>query len=105
DARTSPFAGNADDAVGGHWRLGHESSFVMARLGIFCGAHEGNDERFRTLAIDAARAIVAAGYGIVYGGGRIGLMGAVADAALEAGGEVVGVIPQALASAEVAHGG
>jgi len=79
--------------------------FVMGRLGIFCGAYEGRDARFRTIAADAARAVVAAGYGIVYGGGRVGLMGAVADAALEAGGEVIGVIPQALASEEIAHGG
>lgn len=46
-----------------------------------------------------------AGYGIVYGGGRVGLMGTIADAALEAGGEVVGVIPESLATAEVAHPG
>lgn len=57
------------------------------------------------MARDAARAIVAAGFGIVYGGGSIGLMGALADAALEAGGEVTGVIPEALAVAEVAHRG
>ena len=77
----------------------------MGRLGIFCGAHSGRDERFHAIAAAAARAIVAAGYGIVYGGGRIGLMGTVADAALAAGGEVIGVIPQALASAEIAHSG
>ncbi|MEO6834650.1 MAG: TIGR00730 family Rossman fold protein [Candidatus Tumulicola sp.] len=57
------------------------------------------------MAREASRAIVRAGYGIVYGGGRIGLMGALADAALEAGGEVVGVIPRALAAAEIAHDG
>jgi hypothetical protein len=53
----------------------------------------------------AATAIVRAGFGVVYGGGRIGLMGAVADAALAAGGDVVGVIPQALSNVEVEHPG
>jgi uncharacterized protein (TIGR00730 family) len=79
--------------------------FGMGRLCIFCGAHEGNDGIYRGVATDAARAVVAAGYGIVYGGGRIGLMGAVADAGLEAGGEVIGVIPRALANSEIAHSG
>jgi uncharacterized protein (TIGR00730 family) len=77
----------------------------MARLCIFCGAHPGNDDRFVQVAAETARAAAAAGYGIVYGGGRVGLMGAVADAALAAGGEVIGVIPAALATAEVAHSG
>jgi hypothetical protein len=77
----------------------------MPRLCIFCGANSGNDSRYAGLARDTARRVVAAGYGIVFGGGRVGLMGAVADAALEAGGEVVGVIPTALATAEVAHDG
>lgn len=77
----------------------------MPRLCIFCGAHPGRNSRFRDVAIETARAVVGAGFGVVYGGGRVGLMGAVADAALEAGGEVVGVIPQALATAEVAHSG
>lgn len=59
--------------------------------------------------IDAARhvgqGLARRGIGIVYGGGRLGLMGAMADAALEAGGEVIGVIPEALVEAEVAHQG
>ncbi|MBV8116549.1 MAG: TIGR00730 family Rossman fold protein [Candidatus Eremiobacteraeota bacterium] len=77
----------------------------MPRLCIFCGAHAGRNGRFRDVAVESARAIVEAGYGIVYGGGRVGLMGAIADAALAAGGEVVGVIPEALSSEEVAHSG
>ena len=76
----------------------------MARICIFCGSNAGRDPGHARIAAGAARAIVAAGYGIVYGGGRVGLMGIVADAALEAGGEVVGVIPRSLARAEVAHG-
>jgi uncharacterized protein (TIGR00730 family) len=77
----------------------------MGRLCIFCGAHDGNDGSYRELAEEAARAMVAAGHSLVYGGGRIGLMGAVADAALAAGGEVIGVIPSALARSEIAHSG
>lgn len=77
----------------------------MPRLCIFCGAHPGRDGLFRDAAARASRAIVAAGYGIVYGGGRVGLMGSIADAALEAGGEVIGVIPEALATQEVANSG
>ncbi len=57
------------------------------------------------MAEEVARAVVHAGYGIVYGGGSIGLMGVLADAALREGGEVVGVIPRALAHAELAHRG
>ena len=77
----------------------------MPRLCVFCGAHSGNDGRYTALAAGVAQSIVRAGYGIVYGGGRVGLMGTLADAALEAGGEVIGVIPEALATAEVAHNG
>ncbi len=57
------------------------------------------------MAAQVSRTVVAAGYGIVYGGGRVGLMGTIADAALDAGGEVIGVIPAALAGEEVAHSG
>jgi uncharacterized protein (TIGR00730 family) len=72
---------------------------------IFCGASSGEDASYAQITRAAAQAIVRAGYGVVYGGGRIGLMGVLADAALEAGGEVIGVIPQALASSEIAHAG
>ena len=56
-------------------------------------------------ARSVGRTLAARGIGVVYGGGRLGLMGAVADAALEAGGEVIGVIPELLVNAEVAHRG
>jgi uncharacterized protein (TIGR00730 family) len=75
------------------------------RLAIFCGAHTGHGSRYIELAAQVSRRIVERGFGIVYGGGRVGLMGVIADAALDAGGEVIGVIPEALATAEVAHGG
>ena len=72
---------------------------------MFCGASSGRSASYG----DAARAFGAAaasrGVGVVYGGGRVGLMGAVADGALAAGGEVVGVIPQTLVDRELAHGG
>jgi uncharacterized protein (TIGR00730 family) len=77
----------------------------MACIGVFCGARTGTGERYVEIASRAARAIVQRGYGIVYGGGRVGLMGVLADAALAAGGQVYGVIPQALAGAEIAHAG
>lgn len=75
----------------------------MPRICIFCGAYPGRDGRFREIAAHVSHSVVAAGYGIVYGGGRVGLMGTIADAALEMGGEVIGVIPETLASEEVAH--
>lgn len=74
------------------------------RVGIFCGAHTGNGAHYIDIAARAAQRIVERNFGIVYGGGRVGLMGVIADAALAAGGEVIGVIPDALASKEMAHG-
>jgi len=77
----------------------------MKRICVFCGSHLGNDPQYAEMAAGAAAAIVAAGYGLVYGGGGVGLMNVAADAALAAGGEVIGVIPQALARTEMAHPG
>lgn len=75
------------------------------RVGIFCGAHTGNGAHYVEIAQHMAKRIVERNYGIVYGGGRVGLMGVIADAALSCGGEVIGVIPEALATKEIAHGG
>jgi uncharacterized protein (TIGR00730 family) len=75
------------------------------RICVFCGSNAGHDASFAELAATVARSIVHARCGIVYGGGSVGLMGILADAALEAGGEVIGVIPQALSVAEIAHPG
>jgi len=77
----------------------------MPRLCLFCGARSGRDRAFDPIVREVAQAIVRAGYGIVYGGGRVGLMGTLADAALADGGEVIGVIPEALERAEIAHTG
>lgn len=72
---------------------------------MFCGASPGRDPRYTELAARVGGGLAARGIGIVYGGGRVGLMGALADAALTAGGEVVGVIPRQLVDRELAHPG
>lgn len=77
----------------------------MRRLCVFCGSSFGNDPLFRRAARSLGSAIAGAGVELVYGGASVGLMGAVADAALEAGGRVVGVMPQALVDKEIAHAG
>lgn len=73
------------------------------RLAVFCGSSGGVRESYGDAAAEFARLLVGRGMGIVYGGGHVGLMGRVADAALRAGGEVIGVIPEALKRKEVAH--
>ena len=77
----------------------------MKRLAVYCGSATPADPRYIDGAREVGRVLAGRGIGVVYGGGRLGLMGAVADAALAAGGEVIGVIPQALVDAEVAHRG
>ena len=70
---------------------------------MFCGSELGRDPRFEAAARELAVLAVQRGWGLVYGGGRVGLMGALADATLHAGGDIVGVIPQDLAAHELAH--
>lgn len=77
----------------------------MKRLAIYCGSATPADPIYIENARFVGRTLAERGIGVVYGGGRLGLMGAIADSALEAGGEVIGVIPQALVDAEVAHRG
>jgi len=77
----------------------------VASVCVFCGANPGNDLALGDTAVELGRALAERGHRLVYGGGRVGLMGVVADAALAAGGEVVGFIPRALADREVAHTG
>jgi hypothetical protein len=72
---------------------------------VFCGASPGNEPRFAAYAASVGAAVAEAGMELVYGGGRTGLMGAVADGALAAGGSVIGIIPQQLEDREVAHRG
>lgn len=74
----------------------------MKSICVFCGSNAGNQPIYRSEAEKLGRLLAARGIELVYGGGNVGLMGAVADACLEAGGTVVGVIPQALMGKEVA---
>lgn len=77
----------------------------MKRLAVYCGSASPEDPRYIELAREVGHTLAERGIGVVYGGGKLGLMGAVADAALAAGGEVIGVIPEALVNSEVAHRG
>jgi uncharacterized protein (TIGR00730 family) len=74
-------------------------------VAVFCGSRPGKDPAYRAAAQALGRGLAEAGIRLVYGGGRIGLMGVLADAALEAGGTVIGVIPEFLTQREVAHQG
>jgi hypothetical protein len=77
----------------------------MKHICVFCGSYSGEDREYRAAAEAVGRGIVQRKMGLVYGGGHVGLMGMVADAAMAAGGPVVGVIPSALAQKELAHKG
>jgi len=72
-------------------------------LCVFCGSNSGTSPAYAEAAAGLGRALVRRGLTLVYGGGQVGLMGVIADAALEAGGRVIGVIPEALATRELAH--
>lgn len=78
-------------------------SVKLQTVCVYCGSSPGRRAAYLDAARELAVVLVERGIGLVYGGGRIGLMGAIADAVLEAGGHVTGVIPRALASKEVAH--
>ena len=77
----------------------------MKRICVFCGSSSGEDPVFAESARALGTALAARDISLVYGGASVGLMGAVADAALAAGGRVTGVIPQALMDREIAHAG
>lgn len=77
----------------------------MKSLCVFCGSSPGNRPAYASIAVRTGELIARRGLTLVYGGGRVGLMGALADAALAAGGRVVGVIPQMLIDREVGHSG
>jgi hypothetical protein len=77
----------------------------LKRIAVYCGSATPADPVYIESAKAVGRELAARGIGLVYGGGKLGLMGAVADAVLGAGGEVIGVIPMALVNAEVAHRG
>lgn len=75
----------------------------MSMIAVFCGSSSGSSSTFTKAAQDFGVEVAQQGIGLVCGGGKVGLMGTVADAALEAGGEVIGVIPRALVDRELAH--
>jgi uncharacterized protein (TIGR00730 family) len=77
----------------------------IRRLCVYCGSSGAVDRQYREGASELGARLAAAGIGVVFGGGRVGLMGLLADAALAAGGEVIGVIPARLRDAELAHPG
>src|SRR5690606_1744979 len=75
----------------------------LRRLAVYCGSASPADPRYEELAMDVGTALARRGIGVVYGGGKVGLMGALAAGALLEGGEVIGVIPEALVQAELAN--
>jgi len=78
---------------------------IFRRVAVYCGSSDDVDARYLDSAREVGRMLGERGLGVVYGGGRVGLMGAMADAALEAGSNVVGVITERLSAMEVGHDG
>lgn len=76
---------------------------TMPNLCVFCGSQAGHDPRFGEAALVLGRLLAQRGWGLVYGGGHVGMMGTLADAMRQAGGKVIGVIPRALMEKELAH--
>lgn len=72
---------------------------------VYCGSRDGSDPLYRQMAYEVGKLIAQNGWGLVYGGGKVGLMGVVADSVLKHGGPVIGVIPKFMISKEVAHFG
>jgi uncharacterized protein (TIGR00730 family) len=79
------------------------SSNSSRRVAVYCGSANGNNPAFLDEARSLGTALAAAGLGMVYGGASVGLMGAVADAALADGAEVIGILPEVLSGSEIAH--
>ena len=77
----------------------------MNRICVFCGSSPGGRAEYADAARQMGQALADAGLGLVYGGGRVGLMGVVADTVMQSGGEAIGVIPEALMRREVGHHG
>ena len=77
----------------------------MKRVCVYCGSSTGNNPLYREMAEAMGSLLARRGIGLVYGGGNVGLMGVIANAALAGGGEVIGVIPRSLADREIAHVG
>jgi len=77
----------------------------LQRICVFCGSSTGSRPAYTAAARELGRTLAERGLGIVFGGGKVGLMGVLADAALAAGGEAIGVIPEALVAREIGHSG
>jgi len=88
-----------------HGAKARGARLLMRRICVFCGSSPGNDPAYAALAHSVGEGLARRGIVVVYGGGRVGLMGVVADSALDAGGEVIGVIPQDMVDRELAHRG
>lgn len=78
---------------------------MIRRIAVYCGSAIGDDPAYRDVAIAMIGAMYKRGYGLVYGGGNVGIMGIIADEMLRLGGEVIGVIPKSLMDKEVGHAG
>ncbi len=78
---------------------------ALRSVAVFCGSRNGHAPKYREAALELGAGLARAGIRLVFGGGRVGLMGAVADATLAGGGQVIGVIPEFLEQWEVAHAG
>ena len=81
------------------------SQSTPRRVAVYCGSADGNDPAYLVEARALGAAIATAGLGLVYGGANVGLMGAVAAAALAGGAEVIGILPDVLAGEEIGHAG
>ncbi|HKF47162.1 MAG TPA: TIGR00730 family Rossman fold protein [Terracidiphilus sp.] len=77
----------------------------LRRVAVYCGSTPGNHPAYRAEAVGLGSGLAAAGLGVVYGGANAGLMGAMADAALAGGAEVIGILPHILVGREIAHTG
>ena len=78
---------------------------VVKRICVFCGSSAGCRPEYRAAAVEMGQELVKRNLGLVYGGGKVGLMGALADAVLASGGEAIGVIPENLMAREIGHSG
>ena len=74
-------------------------------IAVFCGSSSGFDRKYIDVAKEFGKLIASKGHRLIYGGGRVGLMGTIANSVLENGGEVIGVIPISLSEKELAHNG
>src|SRR5215216_4602407 len=89
--------------LGGSMAAEQSSLRRVERICVFCGASPGARPEYRQATAELARVLVKEGIGVVYGGGGVGLMGALADEVIASGGELTGVIPRALVDREIAH--